>query len=275
MQPNDGSDTAKQHETSADDNQEAQILTPSTLDAIGKWLAFSNAAYILACLFAVFATFGIVYFGNKYTRLKEYELENYKRQADSRIADANKQAADANALAAAARADAETARTEGEKFRTERAALELRLHQMEQSQSALTATNKTSQAEINRLKEAAKPRVISEKQKSDIAVLLKTFSGQEVVIRIYSLENEAQDFGQEVAATLRSAGLKTQVNSMLGGVGRGFGVVVHDGPSAPPLAGTIQHAFGAAGIPMDGLALPEQVEQGKFFIAVGAKPAVP
>ena len=246
---------------------------PPDIGAVSRWLEVSNVTYIVAVILVAAATFGIVYFGNKYTRLKELELESYKRQADSRIADANRTAADANAVAAAARADAEAARADGERFRKERVQLEIRLREMEESQSKLVATNTASQEEIKRLQKAAEPRTISTAQQAQIANLLRNFAGQEVEIRLYAQEVEARMLANQVADTLNKAGLKVQLNTMLGGdVAQGFGVVVHDDRSAPALATTILLAFRSSGVAIGSAEMPSQVPEGKFFIAIGAKP---
>jgi hypothetical protein len=271
MQADEGRNSAKNENASENDDQDAQTMPPD-INAVSRLLATSNVVYVAAVVFAALSTFGIVYFGNKYARLKELELANYKREVDLKIADANRNAAEANALAAAARADADAARAEQEKFKKERVQLEISLREVEQSYSKVMATNAASREKIQKLEEAAKARTISPTQEVQIANLLKNFAGQEVEVRLYAQEHEAQVFASQVAKTLNKAGLKTQLNTMLGATGQGFGVAVHDEESAPTLATTILFAFRSAGVPTDGVRLPDVVEKGKFFIIVGAKP---
>jgi hypothetical protein len=253
--------------------QDAQTMPPD-IGTISRWLAISNVVYIIAAVVAVLATFGVVYFGNRYTRLKETELDAYKSEADARIAEANKNSADANAVAAAARADAETARAEQEKLKNESLRLELRLREMEQGQSKLVQTNVEAQAKIARLEEAEKPRVISDTQSTQVVNLLKPFAGESVEVRLYAQETEAAVFSNQVGDALAKAGLKVTRLNMIGGTATGFGVAVHDVQSAPKLATAIILSFRSAGLQIVGIAEPDQVSQGKFFVFIGAKPPV-
>ncbi len=178
-----------------------------------------------------------------------------------------------NALSEAAKADAATARAQIEESKTERTRLELRLKEVEQAHSKLAATNAENEQQLARLQEARKPRTISPAQSSQIANLLKPFTGQTVTIHIYGQDNETNVFANQVTSALQSAGLQPNTSIMMGASGTGFGIAVHDAQSVPPLAGTIQHAFKAAGINVDGLVRPDIVSQtGQFVIVVGEKP---
>ncbi len=268
---NQGDDRAQKHESAADENQEAHAMTPLQVETASRWLAVSNVAYIVACLFAVFATFGIVYFSRKYTNLKEAELAQYQKEADSRIAVAAARAAEANALAQAAKADAEASRSEQEASKTERARLELRLHDMERSHSKLLETNAVSEEKLRALEDAARPRTISAAQRAQIAALLRPFAGQKVPLYLYAQEQEAHEFFSQVTEVLKDAGLHPEEIVVMAGAGRGFGIAVHDETSAPTIAVTLQHAFRSAGIALGGVVSPDRVEEGKWFLFIGAK----
>jgi hypothetical protein len=149
----------------------------------------------------------------------------------------------------------------------------LRVLEMEHAHSKLAATNAENEQNIARLREEAKPRTISPAQGSRIAGLLRAFSGQLVNVRVYSQENEAQVFAKQIIQTLEEAGMVVNLTNVMGPTGQGLSILVHDQQSAPPLAGTIQHAFGAAGIRIDGAVNSHLVPtSGEFVIAVGAKP---
>lgn len=187
--------------------------------------------------------------------------------------DFQKTITETNALSEAAKADATTARAQIAASETERARLELRLKEVEVAHSKLAATNAETEQEIVKLKESQKPRSISAAQSTQIAGFLKPFSGQNVVVQMYGQDSETQVFANQVAAILEQAGLKVTRNNVIGMSGTGLSVVVHDAESAPSLAGTIQHAFRAAGIDMGGLVRPDVVKESrKFLIAVGEKP---
>ena len=158
--------------------------------------------------------------------------------------------AETNALGEAAKADAATARAQVEEYKTERTRLELRLKGMESAQSKLSETNAENEQELAKLRENAKPRTISPAQSSQIASLLKPFSGQAVQINVYAQDNETMQFVGMIVLVLHAAGIQTTQFNVMSGSGTGLFVVVHDAQSAPPLAGTIQHAFMAAGIDM-------------------------
>jgi hypothetical protein len=144
---------------------------------------------------------------------------------------------------------------------------------MEQAHSKLAATNADNEQQLASLQEARKPRTISPAQSSQIVNLLKPFAGQSVAIQRYSQDNETTQFSNQVISVLQSAGLQTKLAVVMGPSGTGLGIVVHDAQPVPPLAGTIQHAFKAAGIEMGGVVNPDVArETGKFIIAIGEKP---
>jgi hypothetical protein len=131
-----------------------------------------------------------------------------------------------------------------------------------------------AEADLAKLKDRIAPRKISESQKEKVASLLKQFSEQEVELRIYGLEIETREYGQNIENALIKARLKVRGTVMADGIGTGFAIVVHDEKNIPLLATGILLAFNRAGVPMDVLAKPELVEIGNFFILVGAKSAV-
>lgn len=274
VQADERQDAAKHENASENDNQGAQAMPPSNIDAISKLLAVSNAVYVISVVFAALATFAIVYLSNKYTRIRELELTKYERDADLKIATANNNAKQAMAVAAAASADAENSRVEQDKLRNERARLDIRLQELEQQQSKLSATNVASQAKIVELEEAAKDRTISEDQQAKIVALLKPFAGQEVEVEVFSSDSEARKFTNKVSETLSKAGLKT-TGSLLNVTTftvEGFAVAIHDARSASPLATAIGYAFNSAGIKMAGVIDPRVApEQGKFVVVIGSK----
>ncbi len=217
---------------------------------------------------AVFTTVGTIFsirYNDKIQALKNAELARFQAESKQHIAESN-------ALAEAARADAATARAEEEKSLTERARLELRIQEMEQVHSKLVKSNSANEQKLQALQEAAKPRFISDEQAAKIAGYLKPFAGQAVEIRVFARESEAGIFAERISQVLKGSGLRPNTTHLIVGWGRGVSVIVHDKSSVPPLAPTIQHAFRAAGIDMEGEVLPEHVKQGSFAIAVGSKP---
>ncbi|HEV2988380.1 MAG TPA: hypothetical protein VG759_08055 [Candidatus Angelobacter sp.] len=278
MQTDESNNPGNDQDASANYNQDSHTMSPQ-LDAISRWLAVSHSAYIIAAIVTVIATFGVVYFSGKYTRIKELELENYKHQSDLRIAEADRKAAGSVALAAAAQADTaksqreiEELKTAQEKLKTERTEMTLRLHGLEQSSSKLSETNAQAQEKIKRLEEAQKPRKISEEQKVNIVKLLRAFKGQTVELHIYGQNHETILFAQQITAILQEAGIVVNSGVVVGSTAQGFGVVVHDAKSPPPLAGTIVHAFSSEGIPVDGVTRPDIVpNEGQFLIVIGER----
>jgi hypothetical protein len=274
MQADKSQNSPDDQNASTNYDQDAQKMPPD-IGTVSRWLAMSNVVYIIAAVVAVLATFGVVYFGNRYTRLKERELDAYKSEADARIAEANKNSADANAAAAAARADAEAARTEQDKLKNESLKLEVRLREMEEAQSKLGQTNAEAQEKIAKLEEEKQPRTISNQQSTQIINLLKPFAGETVEVRLYSQVTEAVLFSNQVCDILEKAGIKTSRMNMMGAAGTGFGVAIHDANSVPPIANAIFSSFRAAGLLVGGLLKPDMVAAGKFFIFIGEKPLVP
>jgi len=85
-------------------------------------------------------------------------------------------------------------------------------------------------------------------------------------------EKEAIDYFEIVCETLRKAGLNVAPTIVFSGSGTGSGIAVHDVEFRSLLASTIQNAFRAEGIPMDGIVAPNMVKQGEFVVFVGTKP---
>jgi hypothetical protein len=177
-----------------------------------------------------------------------------------------------NALSDAAKADAATARVQVEEMKTERVKLELQLKQVEEAHAKLATTNAQNEEKIVKLQEAKKPRQIVPAQSSQIANLLKPFAGQAVNVQLYGQDNETTQFSNQITAILKAAGLQVSVTMMMGMSGTGLAIVVNSDKNIPPLAGTIQHAFKAGGVDMDGMVRPELVSQGQFILAIGEKP---
>lgn len=220
-----------------------------------------TATYILTLLAAV-AGFSFLIVNRRLQRFTKLEFQAFQKTI-----------VETNALSEAAKADAATARAQIEESQTERVKLELKIKEIEQSHSKLAATNAENEQQLAQLQEARKPRLISPAQSSQIAGLLRPFSGQSVNVQIYGRNNETQLFANQITSTLKSAGLQVELTNMFGATGQGLSVIVHDAQTAPPLAGTIQHAFKAAGIGMGGVIKPDIVkESGHFVIAVGEKP---
>jgi hypothetical protein len=150
------------------------------------------------------------------------------------------------------------------------------LKEVELAHSKLATTNAENEKQIGKLKESQAPRIISAAQSSQISSLLRPFSGQTVRVDVYSSDNETTVFSNQIVSTLQAAGLKIDgPNIALATSGSGLAIVVHDPQTAPPLAGTIQHAFKAAGFDMGGVALPTMVKAGECAILVGEKPKTP
>jgi hypothetical protein len=220
-----------------------------------------TATYILTLLAAI-AGFSFLMVNRRLQRFTKIEFSAFQKTIS-----------ETNALSEAAKADAATARAQVAESQTERTKLELKIKEIEQSHSKLAATNAENEQQLARLQEARKPRAISPAQTSQIAGLLKPFLGQTVAVQIYGQDNETKVFANQVVSTLQSAGLVCNISTMMGASGTGLSVVVHDTQNAPPLAGTIQHAFQAAGIEMGGLVRPDIIKaSGEFAIAVGEKP---
>jgi len=236
-----------------------------SIETVSDWLRISNTVYIIACTLAVVATFGVVYFGGKYTLLRERELEEYKRQADLGIAQAN-------AVAASAQAAAERARAEQEMWKVERAELELRLAAMEDGQSRIRKEGVKSNARVQTLEDWARPRAIEEAQQVLIGGFLASFKDASISLGVYSQDDEALRFGRQVSETLRLSGLNVQDDQYLGKAGTGFGVFVSREGEPPPLALAILNAFQAAGIEIDLVRDPDDLlPAGEIQIVVGAR----
>lgn len=220
-----------------------------------------TATYILTLLAAV-AGISFLLLNRRLQRFTKAEFVSFQKTI-----------VETRALSDAAKADAATARAQEEQSKTERARLELRIAEMEKAHSKLAVTNAENEQKIILLQEEAKPRNISPAQRSQIAGLLKPFAGQSVALNVYTQDSEAQIFAEQIAGVLQDAGLRINRANIIGPVAQGLAVAVHDQQNIPPLAGTIQHAFGAAGIAMPGVVVPNLVQTpGEFAIAVGAKP---
>lgn len=222
-------------------------------------LKFSNYIYLIAAWLAVISTIMIISKSHSLNAEKDRELKTFEIQAKVKIKKAT-------ALAKAAEADEE-------RLKIKRIKLTIRLHKLEREQFELTQMNMTNRLRITQLEKAAEPRVISISQRACIASFLRSFAGQEVKIEMYSARNEAYNFANMVADSFSKAGLKPQLITSIGASGQGFGIVAHDVKTAPPLAGAIQHAFGACGMKMGALLKPNLVPQGKFFVLIGGKPS--
>lgn len=220
-------------------------MTSSPMDSVAKWLTFSNAAYIVACLFAVFATFGIVYFSRRYTHLKEAELEQYKHEADARIAEAGHEAAKANA--AAAQANERTQRVEGDNLvlRGTLAGVEVEL-----------AKQRTRAAEAERLlaqvNERTKDRHLSLEQCDTLISALMGKPSGDVTVRCAGTGPEPRIFGREIVACLQKSGWRVNdrtADIALGLQLKGGSILFVQDKNAPPLrAGALQAALHSVGI---------------------------
>jgi hypothetical protein len=186
-------------------------------------------------------------------------------QAAARIEEADRIAAEANALAQAANASAQTAIAEQEKLRNDSLRITERLQTAEKE-------NAQAHAQIAVLEKDRTPRTISPSQQEKIASLLKVFAGQSVTVFRLASEKEAIDYFEIVCETLRKAGLNVAPTIVFSGSGTGSGIAVHDVEFRSLLASTIQNAFRAEGIPMDGIVAPNMVKQGEFVVFVGTKP---
>lgn len=194
--------------------------------------ALKMASWLLA-LAAICATFVMT---ARMIRL-EKEFAAYQRHADERIVKAN---------AAAEAAKTETAR------------MTVRLGEVERQAALLLG--------------AARPRSISKTQQTAIIPLLRRFAGQTVNVHALDVSYETSDFAEQVAATLRAAGIESETGIELGMPGQGLAVRVRDSASVPALAAAIRSAFRFAGIPMDLVADPS-VSAGTCEVVVGAKAA--
>ncbi|HUZ47640.1 MAG TPA: hypothetical protein VMW54_13465 [Terriglobia bacterium] len=234
-------------------------------EPFAKW---SNYIYVIASVLAVLSTIVII--------SKTRSLDAAKdRQTSLQISDANKKIATINSSAQIARTEAEDAKRSQEKLKLENLKLELKLRGIQHSYVSLSSEFSASSQKINRLEQEGKLRRISAPQQTKIIALLRAFSGQKVVVRLYAQGYEAQAFANEVVSTLAKAGLKPELATVLGAFGEGFGVVVHDRKSVPPLAIAIIKAFRSAAVPIGGEIVPQEANPGTFFIAIGSKPHVP
>jgi hypothetical protein len=217
-------------------------------------------AYVLILVLTVLGTYLVWSSGNKVQDAIQVD-------ADARIAQAGQLSNQANALAQAARADAETARAEQEKLKNDSLKLAIRLQELE-------ATNATAQQKIQKLEDEKKPRLISEDQGNRVIGLLRPFAGQDVPLEIYGETPEINTFATQVESILRAAGLKVGSANVVGGSAAGFGVIMHDAATAPPVAQSIVFAFRSVGIEIGALIRPDfgpTSSAGKFVVVIGEK----
>ncbi len=260
--------------------------TPMLTDP-SKMLDLSNYLYGFAALLTLLATFGVIYFGRVVSHLKDVQVQQYQKDADTRIATSNQLAAEAHekaagadataevakaqsetakAQAAQARADAAAANAEAEKSKTERAALQLRIQE-------LTRSNTEQQGQIAILRENDRPRTISPQQRAAILSALRQHKGEAVQVQIFAQENEALSFANQLNAALQDAGLTVNSTMMMGGTGTGLGFTLHAENDQPPLAFAIANAFRVSGIQYGVQFRPETPEH-TFIIFVGSKPKI-
>jgi predicted XRE-type DNA-binding protein len=232
-------------------------------------LGYSNFVYIVGAVVTLMGTFGIVYYTNVNSRLKDAQVQQYQKEADLKIAAANLKAAEAyrkgeeaqagaagaNATAATAKAqsataqaqaeqakaDAAKANAEAEQSKTDRAKLQLRIQE-------LILANEAQQARIASLEEQSRPRVMSSDQIKTIVQALTRFKGQKVNIALYSLQDEAVKFANQMSETLKMAGLEPTITRPISASGVGFGFLMRSTANAPLLAIAMADAFHAAGL---------------------------
>lgn len=186
---------------------------------------------------------------------------------DLEISSSYQRAAEANAVAQSARAAAETAAKDELQLQKDNLRLEAQLQHGE-------TENAKAQTRIRVLEQENAPRTISPEQQQKVLSLLKAFSGQRAVVEIVALDEETQEFGNQVIGTLSKAGLVVNVTHMMGTTGRGFEVVVHDPTSAPPLASAIVMAFRSVGLSVTASVSEQYAQTGSFTVFIGAHPVV-
>jgi len=248
-------------------------MSPNDVGTTAAWLQHANYVYMGAVAISLIATFGIFWFGNRYARLKDQELEAYKAHAAERISQAEERSARANAVAEAAKANAETARAEAEEAQLARASLLVRLAEIEKANQELTESAQASKARMAMLEAAARPRSLSPADAAKLSELMKYFAGREVTIKMFSSEPEPRRFADEIAQSLRVAGIKVRVDTMVGGVPfGGTGVAIKSIDNVPDIASHLRFALGAAGV-RAGIFVPPlgMFRDDEFFLAIGAK----
>lgn len=132
-----------------------------------KMLELSNYLYGFAALLTLFATFGVIYFGKVAARLKDAQVQQYQKDADVRIAEAN--------------ATAESARTTAKGFEVDLA----RAH-----------------GQISRLTGAIQDRRLTPTEALDIRRALRPFNGFSVAIGSTYNDKEAERLAEDIKAAL-------------------------------------------------------------------------
>jgi hypothetical protein len=271
-----------------------RIKTPMNVNP-QTFLGYANAVYIVGAIITLLGTFGIVYYSNAASKIKEIQFKQYQKEADVRIAAADLKAADAyrkgseaqagaagaNATAETAKAQAETAKAQAEKARaessaanaeaekskTERAALQLRVQE-------LTQSNTQQQQQIAILRENDRPRTISPQQMARIVSVLTGHKGEDVRLQIFAQDNETLSYANQLSEAFTSAGLKVESGIVMGGTGTGLGFSFHANNDQPPLAIAIGNSFRAVGLQYGLQIRPAETAEHTFTIFVGSKPTI-
>src|SRR5579859_3061230 len=197
---------ANGEERKTDDDQ-GQHPVSGPLQLAEQAQTISNILYIILGLAALGASFFVFYFSNRVAKLKDIELQAYKKDADVRIAESNAKAETAHAKAVEAQVELERQRQVTTSLR----------------QNLFKATGR-----IYSLEEAAIPRTITDEQVKKIVAALKGVKNAEPIdVRVVSMEAEANALGIRVYDALDAAGLRVRRIVEVGGLGTGFGIMVH------------------------------------------------
>ncbi|HUS05836.1 MAG TPA: hypothetical protein VMZ52_06060 [Bryobacteraceae bacterium] len=190
-------------------------------------LGYSNAVYIIGAIITLMGTFGIVYYSNVSSKIKESELKHYQKEAEAKIATANATAESARAEAASARRDAATATRDAESFRSDIAAAHARValaakdsaeanERAKKYEAAIAEANlRSTEAEKKSLEaglELAKfkaPRRLNDEQRSRLKEKASAFAGQVFSVGV-SADPESTAFAQIIEDILLSAGWKQE-----------------------------------------------------------------
>lgn len=131
-----------------------------------------------------------------------------------------------------------------------------------------------AEKDLATLKNAVRPRVLTQAQQDALTKLLSTGLKGTVSVMEPLGDGEAAAFAGQIVAVLKAAGWKIEAVGQTVSTGSGpigFGVVVRKAATAPPYVAHLQQAFFSIGIPLGGAEDPT-VAEGNVNIIVGHKP---
>jgi hypothetical protein len=223
---------------------------------------WAEASVVLAAVVSVLGTIGAIHFGNTVSHLKDVAREEFKTNAETQIAQANKEAANANSAAGVANQKAEETRLKAESIGKENSTLRIDLAthktQEHEAETKLNAQNKElaqftqglAQQQQGMAKQMQAAPSLNEAQVNIITAALKPFAAKSISIHVM-MDARSQRLAAQFQQAFVKAGIKIEGSSTDVGPNYVGVMVVVKNPSPqphPPLADALISAIQSVGI---------------------------